>query len=63
MSADLTRRDFLRRAEALALLPLLNRAYAGVSPARLADDEDFWEKIRAAYVPPSSGTEASNAEV
>jgi hypothetical protein len=38
-------------------------AYAGVSSARLADGEDFWEKIRAAYVPPSSGTEASNAEV
>jgi isopenicillin-N epimerase len=50
MPTDLTRRDFLRGAEALALVSFLNRAYAGVPPKRLAQDEDFWEKIRAAYV-------------
>jgi selenocysteine lyase/cysteine desulfurase len=50
MRADLTRRDFLRGAEAVALAALLDRAYAGVSPADLAGDENFWSKIRAAYV-------------
>jgi len=50
MSADLTRRDFLRGAEALALVAFLNRAHAGVPAEKLAGDEDFWEKIRSAYV-------------
>ncbi len=47
----LTRRDFLLGTEALMLATALNRAYAGVAPEDLAGDEDFWKKIRAAYVP------------
>jgi isopenicillin-N epimerase len=50
MNTDLTRRDFLRGAEAILLATALNRAYAGVSREDIAEDEQFWEKIRNAYV-------------
>src|SRR5271155_442189 len=49
MSAKLNRRDFLIGAEAVGLATILNRAYAGVSPDTVAEDEAFWEKIRSAY--------------
>ena len=50
MPAEVNRRDFLRGAKAIVLAAALNRAYAGVSPEDLADDESFWNKIRSAYV-------------
>ena len=50
MPAEVSRRDFLRGAEAIVLATALNRAYAGVSPEDLAGDESFWNKIRSAYV-------------
>ncbi len=50
MSILVNRREFLRGAEALALVALLNRAYAGVPPAQVAADEAFWQKIRDAYI-------------
>lgn len=50
MPAEVSRRDFLRRAEAIVLATALNRAYAGVSPEDLAGDESFWNQIRSAYV-------------
>ena len=50
MPAEVSRRDFLRGAEATVLATALNRAYAGVSPEDLAGDESFWNKIRSAYV-------------
>src|SRR5260370_28361840 len=46
---ELTRRDFLRGAEAVVLAAVLNRAYAHVSPEDVARDEDFWKGIRGAY--------------
>src|SRR5215469_10074229 len=49
MPAEVSRRDFLRGAEAIVLATALNRAYAGVSPEDLAGDEEYWKKIRAAY--------------
>src|SRR5438094_9964553 len=49
MSAEVTRRDFLYGAEAVALAAVLNRAYAHVAPEDLAGDEEYWKKIRAAY--------------
>jgi len=50
MRIDLNRREFLRGAQALAIVAALNRAYAGVVPEDVAGDEDFWKKIRAAYL-------------
>ena len=50
LPAEVSRRDFLRGAEAIVLATALNRAYAGVSPEDLAGDESFWNKIRSAYV-------------
>jgi selenocysteine lyase/cysteine desulfurase len=49
MPTEVTRRGFLRGAEAIALAGFLNRAYAHVSPEALAGDEDFWKQIRSAY--------------
>jgi isopenicillin-N epimerase len=50
MNREVNRRDFLCGAEAVMLAALLNRAYAGVSREDVAGDENFWEKIRSAYV-------------
>ncbi|HUK54346.1 MAG TPA: aminotransferase class V-fold PLP-dependent enzyme [Candidatus Binatia bacterium] len=50
MPATVSRREFLRGAEAIAMAGFLNRAYAGVAPRDLASDEDFWARIRGAYV-------------
>ena len=50
MSAEVSRREFLCGAEAVVLASLLNRAYAHVAPDELAADEEFWKKIRSAYV-------------
>jgi isopenicillin-N epimerase len=50
MPAAVSRRDFLRGAEAIALAAVMNPAYAGASPKDLAGDENFWKKIRSAYV-------------
>src|SRR5271170_3751430 len=50
MGTKLNRRDFLIGAEAVVLATVLNRAYAGVAPEVVAEDEAFWAKIRAAYV-------------
>ncbi len=49
MRAEVSRRDFLRGAEAVVLAAALNRAYAAVPPEDLAGDESFWKKIRDAY--------------
>jgi selenocysteine lyase/cysteine desulfurase len=49
MKTQVSRRDFLRGAEAILLATALNRAYAGVSKEDVASDEKFWEKIRNAY--------------
>src|SRR5260370_34335218 len=46
---ELTRRDFLRAAEAVVLAAVLNSAYAHVSTEDVARDEDFWKGIRGAY--------------
>jgi selenocysteine lyase/cysteine desulfurase len=50
MPGDVSRRDFLLGAEAVVLASVLNRAYSGVPSEDLASDEDYWKKIRAAYV-------------
>src|SRR5229473_559320 len=50
MPTEVNRRDFLRGAEAVVLAAVLNRAYAGVAAEDLAADEDFWNKIRSAYL-------------
>ena len=50
MPAVVSRREFLRGAEAIVLAAAMNRAYAGVPPENLAGDENFWKKIRSAYV-------------
>lgn len=50
MSAEVSRREFLYGAEAAVLASLLNRAYAHVAPEDLAGDEEFWKKVRSAYV-------------
>lgn len=49
MPADVSRREFLRGAEAVLIAGALNRAYAHVSPENLASDEEYWQKIRSAY--------------
>src|SRR4051812_35756905 len=46
---SLTRRDFFRGAQAIAITAALNKAYAGVLPEQTADDETFWRQIREAY--------------
>jgi len=51
MTTGVSRREFLRGAEAVALAGLLNRAYAHVPPEDLAGDEAYWAKIRTAYLP------------
>ncbi|MHB8501806.1 MAG: aminotransferase class V-fold PLP-dependent enzyme [Candidatus Acidiferrales bacterium] len=51
MSTQLNRRDFLLGAEAIVIAGCLSRAYAGVSPEEVAGDENFWNKIRSAYIP------------
>jgi len=51
MPTQVNRRDFLLGSEALALAAILNRAYAHLSPADLAPDENYWNTIRRAYIP------------
>jgi isopenicillin-N epimerase len=46
---SVSRRDFLRGAQAIALTAALNKAYADKLPEQLADDESFWRQIREAY--------------
>jgi isopenicillin-N epimerase len=50
MPTEVSRRDFLFGAEAVAIAAVLNRAYANVVPEKLAGDEDYWKQIRSAYV-------------
>src|SRR6266702_4442510 len=50
MSAEVSRREFLYGAEAVMLASLLNLAYAHAATEDLAGDEEFWKKIRSAYV-------------
>ena len=50
MSTEVSRRDFLRGAEAIVLAAVLNRTYAHLSAEEVAGDEGFWEMIRLAYV-------------
>ncbi|HUQ50512.1 MAG TPA: aminotransferase class V-fold PLP-dependent enzyme [Terriglobales bacterium] len=45
-----TRREFLLGAQALAITAALDRAYAGQLPNQVAGDEDFWRKVREAFV-------------
>jgi selenocysteine lyase/cysteine desulfurase len=47
---DINRRDFLIAAEALVVASALNHAYADVSAEAVAGDENFWKKIRHAYL-------------
>jgi isopenicillin-N epimerase len=49
MQTQLNRRNFLLGAEAIVVVGLLNRAYAGVSPEDVAGDENYWKSIRDAY--------------
>ena len=49
MQNQMNRRNFLLGAEAIVVAGLLNRAYANVSPEKVAVDEDYWKKIRDAY--------------
>lgn len=63
MPMEISRRDFLRGAEAIALATLLNRAYAGVSSDDLAGDESFWETIRQAYLRDSQLINLNNGGV
>src|SRR5438067_4916156 len=46
---SVSRRDFLRGAQAIAITAALNKAYAGVLPEQMAGDEAFWRQIREAY--------------
>lgn len=46
---SVSRRDFLRGAQAIAITAALNKAYAGVLPEQTASDEEFWRQIREAY--------------
>ncbi|MGH9742083.1 MAG: aminotransferase class V-fold PLP-dependent enzyme, partial [Candidatus Acidiferrum sp.] len=50
MQTQLNRRNFLLGMEALVIVGALNRAYAGVPAEEVAGDEEFWSKIRSAYV-------------
>ena len=47
---QVSRRQFLRGAQALAITAALNRAYARRLPEQVASDEDFWKEVRRAYV-------------
>jgi len=49
MPAEVSRRDFLRGAEAVVVAAMLNRAYVNVSPEEVAGDENYWQQIRSAY--------------
>ena len=49
MQNQMNRRNFLLGAEAIVVAGLLNRAYANVSPEKVAVDEAYWTKIRDAY--------------
>lgn len=49
MPIEVSRREFLRGAEAVAVAAALNRVHAGVSAESLAADEDYWKQIRSAY--------------
>ena len=49
MTAEVSRRDFLRGAEAVVVAAMLSGAYAKASPEDLAGDESFWKQIRSAY--------------
>ena len=43
------RREFLLGAEAMLMAGVLSKAYAGVPAERVAEDEEYWKTIRAAY--------------
>jgi selenocysteine lyase/cysteine desulfurase len=49
MTHEVSRREFLRGAEAVLIAGALNRAYANATPESLATDEDYWKQIRNAY--------------
>jgi len=49
MRNGVNRREFLRGAEAIVIGGLLSRAYAAVPVEVVAEDEEFWKKIRGAY--------------
>jgi len=49
MRIQLNRRDFLRGAESIAVVAALNRGYA-IDSQDVAGDEDFWKKVRDAFV-------------
>jgi isopenicillin-N epimerase len=49
MSNQFTRRNFLLGSQAMLVAASLNRAYAHVSSADAATDENYWSQIRAAY--------------
>ena len=63
MPAEVTRREFLRGAEAVVVAGLLTRAYAHVPPEDLATDEDFWKQVRQAYVRDSKILNLNNGGV
>ena len=49
MPTEVSRRDFLRGAEAVVVAAMLNRAYVNASPDKVAGDENYWQQIRSAY--------------
>ncbi len=50
MSQAVSRRDFLRGVQAVAIASALDRAYARTLPEQVATDEEFWKEVRRAYV-------------
>jgi selenocysteine lyase/cysteine desulfurase len=50
MPMDVSRREFLLGAQAVAISAALSPAYAQVPAKDVATDEEFWGKIRKAYV-------------
>src|ERR1700683_5059323 len=63
MHKELNRRAFLLGAEAIVVAAFLNRAYAGVLPGDVADDENYWNGIRSAYVRDPSIVNLNNGGV
>jgi selenocysteine lyase/cysteine desulfurase len=50
MTEGWSRREFLRGAQALAVVAAVSKAYADHLPEQVASDEDFWREVRRAYV-------------
>ncbi|HUR37142.1 MAG TPA: aminotransferase class V-fold PLP-dependent enzyme [Terriglobales bacterium] len=44
------RREFLLGGQALAIATALNRTYAHALPQQVASDEEFWTKVREAFI-------------